>query len=249
MAVHIQLNTTELPLDNRRTVLSLFKHGLELYGGPYMIAQYYDRPRPKPYAWGLYLPGAKFLGSIQIKDPFMRLIFSTDDLKVFCDFYNALNMLRGREVKISGIGMMVSNITMMEENVVLSGDTWIKMLSPLVVREHDREANRDKYYTVDDLGFEHQLIRSVKTQLYALGKNPAWIQTLHVLDTSQAKRAMVTHYDRYVPATVGRLRISGSMELIKLLQKIGMGAQRSAGFGLFDAERPGGSYFNPTDIR
>lgn len=234
ITAQIELQEPELPLDHRRVFISLLKLGLTQFGGSSAVERYYGKAMQKPYTFALYLPNGRFAERISLDSASIRMLISTNDYRCFGDFCNALSRLRGRQVEVCGICMTVTSISLGKETCVTSGRITIKLLSPLVLRKHDRESGRDEYYTVDDDCFEERLRESISAQARMLGVDEAPVEGLRVLDIAGAKRTVVSHFNKRFRATVGQLSLSGDPAMLEWLRAVGMGSLRSSGFGMFD---------------
>ncbi|MHB8089626.1 MAG: CRISPR-associated endoribonuclease Cas6, partial [Anaerolineaceae bacterium] len=110
-----------------------------------------------------------------------------------------------------------------------------KILSPIVIRDHDEKEGKDWYLTFEDEGFEEIWKRNLKTELQnTFGRdvsgdiNALRIKPIHL------KKTVVKSYGIYIPCTIGSLVLEGEKYLLEYLYKAGAGSKRSMGFGCLD---------------
>lgn len=232
---NIELNKAELPLDYRRLFLSLLKHGLsKLDDNGEILERYFSSTVQKPYAFALFIPNGKFSDKVYFDKPNVKLLFTTDNYQCFGDFYNALNILRKKWIGINNVQMRITSINLQTEDTITESCATIKLLSPLVLREHSRDTNHDRYYTVEDEEFEEKLRAIVASQLTALKQAPELADQLHVVNVKSARKTVVTHYGKRFATTIGTMTIVAPPTLLEWLRQTGMGSLRSSGFGMFD---------------
>lgn len=108
----------------------------------------------------------------------------------------------------------------------------VKMQSSLIARRHDSETNTDMYYTYDQEDFSDVIHENVKFFIEKLGVS---VSTKGFSITPvKAKKVVVPVFGRNIDSSVGIFKLSGSPELLNILQLAGMGARRSEGHGKFE---------------
>lgn len=235
LSIGIGLSKNVISQDYRRLILSLMKSALSAYGGETLISRYYKSALSKPMTWGLYLPHPIYKGrEITLSSLFLKLVISTDDFQLFGDYYNGFNALRNKETEISGIKFKVVSCNIPQEIPVEADSVALKLLSPLVVRFHTSDSQCDTYYTYEHEEFAEQLRAVTRIQLKTAGKDTSLADTLNVEQSNALRRTVILHYGKYIPVTIGKMRLCGDPELLELLRQIGIGSHRNSGCGMFD---------------
>jgi CRISPR-associated endoribonuclease Cas6 len=109
----------------------------------------------------------------------------------------------------------------------------VKFASPLVLREHDRERNKDRYITVEDDDFAEYFQKIVFNELEMLGYGGYLAKNLSI-EPLKARKIFVKAFDMNVDVSIGMFKLSGNREALQLLHDAGAGSRRSQGFGLFN---------------
>ena len=100
----------------------------------------------------------------------------------------------------------------------------------LCIREHDRETNRDKFFTCEDPEFKKKTEEILKIQARLAGYPESMVQTIKFTPI-QCKKVLVFFYGRYVDVTTGVVQLEGEPELLQYFYLSGAGSKHSAGFG------------------
>jgi len=235
--LNFELNQASLSKEYRKKFISFLKASFKGYDES-LYEQFYSTVNPKPYTFAVMLPSPSFSGNeIILGQKSASMIFSTEDIKVAMDAYNAFCRMCGKDFyeDDSEKSMKLMSIVPLNEKTIRSRQIVVKFLSPLIVREHVRESNRDKYYAFNEDGFSEQLASVIKVQLENQGKFfDLQGFSLTPLDEKSAKKSVILHYGQYIDASLGVYIMTGSPELLQYLYQSGISSRRSAGFGLFD---------------
>ena len=105
------------------------------------------------------------------------------------------------------------------------------MLSPLCIREHNREENKDSYYSVASDSFEDKANEIIKEQLIESGFDDERV-TGFSIQPINSKKTVVFHYGNYIECSLGEFVLNGDKAIINYLLLSGIGSRKSAGFGL-----------------
>lgn len=235
--VNISLNSTEIPKDKNRMVLSFLKHNLEkedkdafehLYGK--------GKSKRKEFTFSSYMRGAVFKrDTIEIPDKEFRLTLSTSDLALGILYYNSLIKSKREVYTYNGVEMSVKSVYMVKEPLFTLNEATFKAISPIVVREHAGK-NKDTYYhnISDEKGFE-LFTENIKYQL----KESFSKEHLKDIEDIQIeilsnKLVKVKHYDIVIPSNLTTLRVKAKPYILERLYASGIGSLKSSGFGLLE---------------
>lgn len=227
--IKMKSDTFTIPLDWRRTVLSYIKSILqeeyvELYEEFYGKGQ----TKMKPFTFWAFFAGAKFKKDcIELEQKEFTLFFSTNNTKLAFYIYNGLQKRKGTSYPMGEKNwMMPLMIRIIEEKEVRDEEIIINMLSPLVIRYHEKDKN-DRYILPQEEGFESTFLTCISKQV-SMKEHDIKIETIKV------KKVIVKAFGTNIPSSLGIFKLSGNIKAINELYENGMGARSSAGFGKFE---------------
>lgn len=106
------------------------------------------------------------------------------------------------------------------------------MLSPLIVRRHDAENNKDTYYTCEMDGFQEALKENTAFLIDKMNL-PVSAENFSI-QTVKGRKVVVPVFGRNTDASLGVFKLTGSVQLLNVLLLAGLGARRSEGHGKFE---------------
>lgn len=231
--LEFSLKNNIIPMEYHSFIVSFFKKALETYDENMYRELYQDgNTTLKTFTFAVYFDSPQFLKEKIILGANKLSIHITDyDIQNGLLFGNALrNMekitfpLPNNEMKL--IRMNTERLDFLTENNII-----IQMSSPLIVRNHNKETNKDYYYTYQDAEFKNTLetnIKSMSEKLnYAISLDGFDIVPL------KNKKTVVKLYHHSMNASLGIFQIKGNSQLLDFLWKAGIGSHRSSGFGSF----------------
>ena len=130
--------------------------------------------------------------------------------------------------------LRVITINQQNEKIITQRKAVFNTLSPIVIRDHNRETGKDWFYT-----FEDELARRIKRNLITEleGKFPRDIS----YDIKQLKinflrmrKVIVKNYELKIPCSLGVFSMEGEQYLLQYLYQRGIGSKRGLSFGYVD---------------
>lgn len=242
--VVVEAKTNEIPIEYRRGVMSLFKTMLgDISNGMYMDKYYPDirkttdegvaQLKPNPFTFSVKLYKPKFTSeSVVLEKKEFEIIFSTDDQMTALIFHNGFLGKKDKWMKFGNTEIKINKIYDYKEQVIEVNGINIKMLSPLCIREHNKENNKDYYYSSMREKFKVQAEEVISTQLEARGFSKKDREVK--IDCIREVKTVVTHYGQKIEVSLGEFRLEGNKKALTSLYLSGIGSRSSAGFGLFD---------------
>lgn len=219
--------------DYRRTIISFLKNALNEYEDGEFFEEMYDSgAKQKNFVWSIRLIKPKFKGEIiQLGESFFEMTFRFFDMETAVVYYTALLNQKGKEFNIGLDNKMVlEKLRLIREEPIVGNYAEFKVLSPICLKQHDKETNKDRYVTIDNDDFAMEFKRKLLEDMPEFEEK---IQEL-AYDFSKLKVVMVKAFDLTVPATIGRFRVKGDEELLNKIKNRGVGSKRNAGFGLLE---------------
>lgn len=233
LLLFFSLDKPEMPLDNRRVILSLMKHAISEYDKDF-FEMIYGTKEAKEYTFSLKLCKPQFLKEkIVLSKPEFTMCFSSADMKYSMVFYNALLKQRNADYPLPGGNFCrLKKIVLLPEKRIVSDTINIKMLSPIVIRIHDREkyGNKDRYIDCTSEDFPERLKDTVEYQLSCMDIDESIAKDFSV-KCIDARKTVLFGYKRKINATIGVLQLKGNPLLLNFLYQAGIGSQRSLGMG------------------
>ena len=231
--LQFQLKNNKLPIDYRRVILSFFKKALsEIADGKY-YEKYYFKPERRNFSFAVNLPNPKFSKSeITLGKNEFRITFSTSDKMTGFVFMSAFIKQKGNNFSAPlGNVFILTNISQIGDKTASSSTAIVKMLSPLCIREHSRDENKNSYYSVASESFEKKANKIIQEQLIESGFDDERVKVFSIKPLN-SKKTVVFHYGNYIECSLGEFVLNGDKAIINYLLQSGIGSRKSAGFGL-----------------
>ena len=125
----------------------------------------------------------------------------------------------------------LTNISQIGDKTASSSTALVKMLSPLCIREHSRDENKNSYYSVASESFEKKANKIIQEQLIESGFDDERVKGFSIQPIN-SKKTVVFHYGNYIECSLGEFVLNGDKAIINYLLQSGIGSRKSAGFGL-----------------
>lgn len=231
--LQFKLKNNKLPIDYRRVILSFFKKALsEIADGKY-YEKYYFKPERRNFSFAVNLPNPKFSKSeITLGKNEFRITFSTSDKMTGFVFMSAFIKQKGNNFSAPlGNVFILTNISQIGDKTASSSTALVKMLSPLCIREHSRDENKNSYYSVASESFEKKANKIIQEQLIESGFDDERVKGFFIKPLN-SKKTVVFHYGNYIECSLGEFVLNGDKAIINYLLQSGIGSRKSAGFGL-----------------
>lgn len=247
--LNFELKNNIIPNDYRSLILSFIKYSLEKNFKETYEEMYNNKNHTvmKSFTFGVYLPNAKIDENdkkyIELSNNYINVTFSIFDPKEFIELYNSFNYMRQNDYPMDNNNLMsLKNITMAKEKIISEDKAIIKFLSPIVVRNHNKETNKDIYLDFEDEDFNKYLNNSIERIAREFGFEQGVIKLtpITILNENgeeikkESKTTAVQYKDRLINCSYGKFIIEGDKTLLNNLYKTGIGSKRSQGFGMFE---------------
>lgn len=233
--IKLELNKAELPKDFRPVFVSLIKSSLSSYGEEFFDGFYKKRDNiMKKFTFGVRMNRPNFVGDVvQLGGNVISFTLSTADMKEAMILYNAMLKNKLKEFPLEHQNSMkIMDIKILPHTKINASEIVIKMLSPMVLREHNRETNIDRYVdcTCEDFADAAKKIVQAQLSIFAMDEN-----LLHgfTIIPVMPKKTVVTAFKYHIDVSLGVYKLTGQPELLDFLYHAGIGSRRSQGFGFF----------------
>lgn len=227
-----------LPRDFRMLFIAYLKNALTQYGKGQCFELYFGSARMKDYSFSVVLPKPAFKGEvIELKNKNTEMLFTANDRhKTGLIFFSAFIQQKNKRFPLpDGNAMRLKKINLLREQLIMSPKVIFKTTrgSGLVIRKHDRETNKDRYFTFQDEGFDAQAKEVLSVQARAAGFSEETAGCIH-LRPIQCKKVVVKQFGLYIDVTVGVFEMEATPELLQYFYQAGLGSRKSQGTGMVD---------------
>lgn len=240
--IEVQVSKNEFPLEMRRVVLYMLKSALSEAGEGRFYNRYYDRQTPikKDFSFSIVIPrGSHFAKEkIELSADIIKIYFTTDDKnKTGLILMNAFLMRKNKSFPLAnGNTGKIKSVNQVKQELILNSSIIVRSFAgnSVVAREHTRDNNTDRYYTVEDDSFIEKLTNVLRVQADMACFKKADIASIKIKAMDDCKKVLVKHYNSYIDCTVGSFMLSADPNLLQYFYDAGLGSRTSSGFGMLN---------------
>lgn len=207
-------------LDYRRIVLSWLKQCLTNCNQGKYFDRYYQGTVQKNYAFTVIMQKPQFTKDrIYLEEPSIKILFSAydDRLQTGLVFFSAFLGMKNKKFPLpEGNVMTLKTVRRMNEVLITESTVYFQTClgNGLCIREHNRETNRDRFVTSEDVDFREKALAILKTQAKLAGYPEHMLETMDI-EPIRCKKVVVFFYKRYVDTTVGIFRMKGEPSVLQ----------------------------------
>ena len=231
LKLHFSLDNNFLPKEMERLLVSFLKASAQKEGQDFYDSLF-DKSRSiiKTYTFSYYLPGASFQKErIELAQPGFIMLFSDADLEELIHFYNAFLKMKFISYPVEKNAMTLTWVSMQEMKEIEDSEVVVKMLSSLLVRQHDAQTNRDRYCLYSDTDFSEVLFKNTAYLLEKL--NLPYSMEGFSIQPIKGKKVVVPAFGRLLDGNLGIYKLTGYPELLNFLYLAGAGSRCGEGHG------------------
>lgn len=225
-----ELENTIIPIEYRKFILSFIKKAVEEYNKQ-LYEKLYTLNQKKTYCFSVILPKPIFhQETVELSNNKFEIIFSFYHYAYMLHFYNAFLSQKFKKFSIYKNSITLTNLNVLPEKEINTNHIIIKMSSPLVVRNHNRETKKDWYYSYEtEPEFSKFLKINIEEQMHSEGLDKGLLKNFEIIPVD-AKKTVIKNYGLKLEVSLGYFLLKGNPELLSYLYKAGMGAKRPSGF-------------------
>lgn len=232
-SVSIDLNQVKIPKDYSRMFLSLIKHFLSKNNPEVFHEMYGEGGCRKNFTYSVYLGSCKFLKEeIELEEKKVHLTVSSFDTVLGIEIYNALLSGRFISYPYKENVLTIKSIKIQYEKPITKDEVTFKTISSIVVREHNKETNKDWFHSLSDETGKRLFLKNLKIQLLEVFPDEKYDIEQVNIEVLKNKDVIVKHYGIEVLSNICVLKIMGRTYLNEYLYKAGIGSMKSTGFGM-----------------
>ncbi len=231
LKLHFSLDNNFLPKDMERLMVSFLKASAQKEGQDFYDSLFAKgRSVMKSYTFSCFLPGAAFLKDrIEMAQPEFMMFFSDADLEELIHFYNAFLKMKFASYPVEKNTMKLTWVSMQNMKEIEDSEVVVKMLSPLLLRQHDAQTNRDRYCLYSDADFSDVLYKNTAYRLESMSL--PYSMDGFSIQPIKGKKVVVPVFGRLLDGNLGIYKLTGRPELLNFLYLAGLGSRCGEGHG------------------
>ena len=234
----LSLKYPRLPVDNKRIWISFLKNCLAKSGDGRFYKRYFEGTPAKDYTFSINLLNPVFRDNIVVfAQNSLKMMFSADDRKkTGLIFFQAFIQEKGKEFPLpDGNVMKLEKIIQIPEKLITSDRVVFRTAvgGGFVIRSHNKETNKDRFYSFEDEGFSAQMKEVLKYQAVSAGFREADGENIEFTPI-RCRKVLVKQYRVLVDCTCGIFELHGNPELLQYFYQAGIGSKHSMGYGMLD---------------
>lgn len=236
LKLEFTLEKPELDIQYRKSIISFIKHSIQEYDQN-LFEDLYEKGKrkKKTFTWSPILNHPKFeKEKIILEGTSFYIIFSGYNYAYTLHLYNAFLKQKNKQFHLNQNSMTLTKISPIKEKEIKTNNINIKMSSPLIVRNHNRETQKDMYYSFEKTEEFNKYIRiNIIEQMKEEGLDSSLLEGFEIKPI-KARKAIVKVYEYSIECSLGTFELTGNTVLLDYLYKSGIGTKKAIGFGLFD---------------
>jgi CRISPR-associated endoribonuclease Cas6 len=107
---------------------------------------------------------------------------------------------------------------MIKERKIETDNIKIKLYSPMIVRNHNRETLKDMYYSFEREEFKQYLKINILEQMKAEGLDSSLLNGFDIIPVN-AKKTVLPVYEKMIECSIGEFGLIGDSRLLNYLYK------------------------------
>lgn len=230
LILKFELKNKTFPSDYRRSILSVFKKALGNFEDGRFLDLIYNNTNDKGLVWGIKFPKGSHYekDSIVLKDNKITIIANLYDTNKALMYYVSLLELEGTEFNLPHNTMVLKKVYH-EKLRGISEDTVVfRTISPICIREHTRETNKDYYFAVGDKEFNSRLVENILSSI------PTELDTSNLIIKHNLTKKVTKGFGIHIQASDGDIYMKGNPNVLDYIYKHGIGAKRGSGYGMVE---------------
>ncbi len=230
------LGNNKIPIEYRKAFMHYLKVSLNTLTDVNGYEEFYgDNLKSRELTFAMKFNCPKFVKGcdfIAVDGNVLEVNISTSSIKKAFMLNNAFSKMLNKDIAFGNINTIkLLSINISEGKKVSNNEVFIKMMSPLCIREHIK-GKSDYYYSITNVEFTNKTNEIIKEQLkieLCLDDVNFSIEPIE----QESKKTVVKHYGQSLESSIGVFKLTGDKKILQYLYDNGVGSRKSAGFGMF----------------
>ena len=232
LKLYFNLENNIIDTQYRKFIISWIKHAVQ-EDDEALFEQMYDANQKKTFSFATILPHPEFQKDKVILDNNQfYIIFSAYNYIYALHLYNSILSQKYKTFHLNQNSMTLVSMSMIPEKNILTDSIKIKMSSPLVVRNHNRETLKDMYYSYEREEFEKYLKINISEQLQFENIDLSVLDGFNIKPI-KAKKTVIPVYEKMIECSIGEFELQGKTKLLDYLYKAGIRSKKSNGLPVY----------------
>lgn len=236
--VEFVVDGNEIYKDKNKIIYSWIKHSMEKYDKKMYDTLFNSGAVEKDYTFSLYLgSGAVFeRETIKLPSNNIKMFFSCHNPEDVINFYNIFNKAMHKPFSYKDITITPKSLSLGKKVVFPNNVEFFKTLSPIIVREHNKETNKSTYHDLStDEGlriFRRNIIDRLRKKFPE--KKLDYENTFSV-NIVKNKMVTIRHHNLNIPANLAVIKIESKPYILEYLYNSGkLSSLNASGNGLVE---------------
>lgn len=233
LKLYFELENQTISIQYRKSIISFIKHAIQEYDET-LYQEIYAGNNKKTFTWAPILSKPKFeKEKIILGDTNFSIIFSAYNYLYALHIYNAFLNQKQQKFSLNQNSMTLKSISIIPEKQITTNRIPIRMSSPIICRNHDRETLKDMYYSFERPEFEKYVRINILEQMKKEALDSSLLEGFKI-QPIQGKKVIVKLYEKKIEASIGTFELEGKTKMLDYLYRAGIGSKKAMGFGLFE---------------
>ena len=220
--------------DYRGTFVSYFKNAIYNYMDGHFYKELYDSgSKNKDLCWSVRLNNPQFDGEVvYLEGTDIDMTIKTENQQIAHIYFSAILNMKNIPFNIGNNNQITLKSIRLVRDPDIVGDFGVfKILSPICIRLHNRETNKDKYLAYGDEEFENEFKNKIKEDMGFFDEE---VDSL-IFNFSNLKKIIIPIYGITIPVTIGTFFVQGDNKVLNHIKNNGIGSRRNSGMGLIES--------------
>lgn len=233
LKLFFELENNIIDVQYRKSIISWIKHAIQEYDNK-LFEKMYIGNQKKTFCFATILPCPDFQKEkIILDNNKFYITFSAYDYIYALHLYNSFLAQKYKKFHLNYNSMTLVSMSMIPEKTISTNSIKIKMCSPLVVRNHNRETLKDMYYSYERDEFKYYLKINILEQIQFEDLDSSLLDGFDIKPI-RAKKTVIPVYEKMLECSLGEFILQGKVELLDYLYRGGLGTKKAMGFGMFE---------------
>lgn len=218
LKLQFELENTTLSIQYRKSIISFIKNAIQEYDEN-LFEEIYKDNNMKSFTFAPILAKPKFEeNKVILANNKFTVIFSAYNYLYALHLYNAFLNQKFKRFSLNKNSMTLKNVIMVPEIEIKTNKVKVKMISPMVCRNHNQSTLKDMYYSAEKEEFDKYIKINILEQMKAEKLDSSLLEGFKITPI-QAKKAIIKLYEKQIETSLGIFELEGKKELLNYLYK------------------------------
>ncbi len=218
LKLQFELENVTLDIQYRKSIISFIKYSIQQYDEN-LFKEIYKDNNMKTFTFAPILPKPQFKEDKVILDNNkFTIIFSAYNYLYALHLYNAFLNQKLKRFSLNRNSMTLKNVIMVPEIEIKTNKVKVKMISPVICRNHNQSTLKDMYYSSEREEFDKYIKINIMEQMKYEKLDSSILEDFKITPI-QVKKAIIKLYEKQIETSLGIFELEGKKELLNYLYK------------------------------